>query len=75
MEGDIKVGYLFYVRHGERADDKKVKEKDRIKVPEDCPLSLNGHKMCEDAGKKINEYLTGTLHYEGKVTIVSSPFI
>ena len=74
MESE-SFSYLFYVRHGERADDKKAKETSRIKVPCDCPLSLNGHNMCKDAGKVINEYIRDTIGHTGPVTMISSPFI
>ncbi|CAI2377649.1 unnamed protein product [Moneuplotes crassus] len=70
-----KTGYLFFTRHGERADDKKVKEFSRIKFSGDPPLSKRGYGALKEHGEKINTYITETLGYEGKITAVTSHFI
>ena len=70
-----KIGYLFFTRHGERADDKKVKETSRIVFSGDPPLSKRGFGDMQDKGQIINQYIKEVLEYEGPITMVSSPFI
>ena len=61
-----KVGYLFFTRHGERSDDKKVrvfvykylekvKEYDRIEYSGDPPLSVRGYEALKEHGSKISK--------------------
>ena len=75
MEATTKIGYLFFTRHGERADDKKVNETKRIKYKGDPPLSIRGYDIMKDKGKTINEYIETKIGYTGPITVVSSPFI
>ena len=74
------MGYIFIVRHGERADQSPLdEEKKLISVKTDVHLTKVGHDQAHKTGhmiaKKLEELKKeGSIDQDAKVILLSSPY-